>query len=63
MEKLIKNLVTPVRTRYLCRRRYADVHPRTLTDVIGIAVAVVLLIVTLKKRERGPKLIMQHQKK
>ena len=37
--------------------------PGTLTDVIGIAVAVVLLIVNLKKWERGPKFIMQHQKK
>lgn len=37
--------------------------PGTLTDVIGIAVAVVLLIVNLKKWERGPKFIMKHQKK
>ena len=37
--------------------------PGTLTDVIGIAVAVVMLVVNLKKWERGPKFIMQHQKK
>ena len=37
--------------------------PGTLTDVIGVAVAAVLLVVNLKKWERGPKFIMQRQKK
>lgn len=37
--------------------------PGTLTDIIGIAVAAALLIVNLKKWERGPKFIMKHQKK
>ncbi len=35
----------------------------TLTDVAGIAIAVVLLLVNLKKWERGPAFIMKHQKK
>ena len=37
--------------------------PGTLTDIAGIAIAAVLLILNLKKWERGPKFIMQHQKK
>ena len=37
--------------------------PGTLTDIIGVAVAAALLLVNLKKWERGPKFIMQHQKK
>jgi TRAP-type uncharacterized transport system fused permease subunit len=37
--------------------------PGTLTDLIGIAIAVVLLALNLKKWERGPKFIMQRQKK
>nr|MCR5825017.1 TRAP transporter fused permease subunit [Oscillospiraceae bacterium] len=36
--------------------------PGTLTDVIGIAVAAALLLVNLKKWERGPKFLMQRKK-
>ena len=37
--------------------------PGSMTDIIGIAVAAALLIINLHKWERGPKFIMQHQKK
>ncbi len=37
--------------------------PGTLTDVVGVAAAAVLLLVNLKKWERGPAFIMRLQKK
>ena len=37
--------------------------PGTMTDIIGIAVALVLLLINLRKWERGPKFIMNLQKK
>ena len=37
--------------------------PGTLTDVVGLAAAVVLSVINLRKWERGPKFIMRHQKK
>ena len=37
--------------------------PGTLTDIIGVAVAAALLVLNIKKWERGPKFIMNRQKK
>ena len=37
--------------------------PGTMTDIIGIAVAAALLLLNLKKWERGPKFLMQRRKK
>lgn len=36
--------------------------PGTMTDIIGIVIAVVMLVVNMKKWERGPKILMNRRK-